>query len=251
MTVKNETAARILVVEDDDSILEAVSYKLKKQGYQCFTARNGLQALRVLRQQKPHLMILDLMLPEMDGWKVCEQVRTEGNDIPILIVSARTSEFDKVHCLRLGADDYLTKPFSMAELVARVEALLRRTRPAAFGAASFIDAGPLTIDPEKREASTGGHPVPLTPKEFAVLHFLAASSPRAVSREEIYQQVWGYEMLHGDRSVDVFVRRVRTKLAGQLPSYSFLHTQHGFGYRFEPRKVEAASRSAEGQEEER
>jgi two-component system alkaline phosphatase synthesis response regulator PhoP len=235
--MKKETGSRILVVEDDESILEAVTFNLKKQGYQTFGAENGLKGLRMLRQQKPDLMILDLMLPEMDGWKVCEQVRKEGNQIPILIVSARTSEFDKVNCLSIGADDYLTKPFSMAELVARVGALLRRSGPVAYEAAALIEAGPLSIDPVKKEALSNGDPLRLTPKEFAVLYFLASRSPQAVSREEIYQKVWGYEMLHGDRSVDVFVKRIRTKLARQIPSHSFLHTHHGFGYKFEVKET--------------
>lgn len=238
MPAKLDTPASILVVEDDDSISEAVVYNLKKHGYRCTAARNGLEGLRLLRRDKPDLMILDLMLPEMDGWKLCEQAREEGYDLPIIIMSARTSEFDKVQGLTMGADDYLTKPFGMRELVARVDANLRRKRQAAApGKQELLTAGPLTVDPARREAFGNGSPLGLTPKEFAVMYLLARRSPETVSREDIYRQVWGYGMLHGDRSVDVFVRRIRRKLARGLPGHSFLHTHYGFGYKFEVRET--------------
>lgn len=232
-----EISARVLVVEDDEGISEAIAFKLRKHGYTCLTAADGLEGLRLLRRENPDLMVLDLMLPGMDGWKLCEQARQESFDLPIIIVSARTSEFDKVQALSLGADDYLTKPFSMNELVARVEAHLRRAqRPGAAPGVSPgtpIVAGPLSIDPRGKEAFADGEPLGLTSKEFAVLYLVASQAPMVLSREDIYRSVWGYEMLHGDRSVDVFVRRIRKKLKAKIPAMSFLHTHYGFGYKFE------------------
>ncbi|MHB9112313.1 MAG: response regulator transcription factor [Thermoleophilia bacterium] len=232
-----EIRARVLVVEDDEGISEAIAFKLRQHGYTCLTALDGLEGLRLLRREKPDLMVLDLMLPGLDGWKLCQQAREEGFALPIIIVSARTSEFDKVQALSLGADDYLTKPFGMNELAARVEAHLRRVqRPgAAPGAAarSPIVAGPLSIDPGRKEAFADGEPLGLTSKEYAVLYLVASQAPMVLSREDIYRSVWGYEMLHGDRSVDVFVRRIRKKLKAKIPAISFLHTHYGFGYKFE------------------
>lgn len=244
MNTVKEIPARILIVEDDETISEAVVYNLKKKGYTCLTAKNGLQGMRILRRERPDLMILDLMLPEMDGWKVCEQTRSEGYDLPIIILSARTSEFDKVQALSIGADDYLTKPFGMDELRARMAAQLRRHRQTAAAAAVSepIAAGPLTIDAARKEVLADGEPLVLTSKEFAVLHLLARESPRVISREDIYKSVWGYEMLHGDRSVDVFIRRIRKKLAKRFPGQTFLQTHYGFGYKFEIRKEAAGAR---------
>ncbi|MHB8859901.1 MAG: response regulator transcription factor [Thermoleophilia bacterium] len=229
--------ARILVVEDDEAIRETVAFNLKKQGYRFLTAATGLEGLRLLRRERPDLMILDLMLPEMDGWKLCEQAREEGFDLPIIILSARTSEFDKVQGLTMGADDYLTKPFGMSELMARVEAQLRRHRQtvSAAGKPGPLSFNGLTVDPERKEAFGEDKPLGLTSKEFAVLYMLARESPQVISREDIYKSVWGYEMLHGDRSVDVFVRRIRKKLARAFPEKTFLQTHYGFGYKFEVR----------------
>jgi len=238
MDINETNPARVLVVEDDEAIRETIAYNLKKHGYRYLLAANGLEGLRLLRRENPDLMILDLMLPEMDGWKLCEQAREEGYDLPIIICSARTSEYDKVQGLSIGADDYLTKPFGMSELMARVEAHLRRHRQLATGAGKPgpLAFGKLTIDPERKEAFAEGQPLELTSKEFAVLFLLARESPLVISREDIYKSVWGYEMLHGDRSVDVFVRRIRKKLARQFPETTFLQTHYGFGYKFEARE---------------
>lgn len=235
--------ARVLLVEDDEIISEAIVYNLKRQGYLCHTALDGLEGLRQVRRQNPDLLILDLMLPQLDGWKLCEQIRREDYRFPIIICSARTAESDKVTGLSLGADDFITKPFGMAELVARVGANLRRARgerePAA---AERIVAAPLVIDPGSREVLADGEAVELTRKEFAILHHLAACSPRIVPRDEIYRTVWGYEFMPGDRSVDVFVRRLRKKLKAKLPQYKFLHTSYGFGYKFQAIRREAAGK---------
>ena len=225
-----------LIVEDDESIAEAMAFNLGKEGFRCLVARDGLEGLRLLRREKPGVMVLDLMLPKLDGWELCRQIREEGFDLPVIVCSARSSDFDKVELLELGADDYLVKPFSMAELVARVKANLRRPGLHRQTHMDVIKAGPLVIDPERREAFVNGEPLGFTPKELAILHLLARKAPRPISREDIYQAIWGYEMLHGDRSVDVFVRRARKKLAEAVPGQSFIQTQYGFGYRFQPRE---------------
>ena len=236
MSEQVTNSARILIVEDDESISEAIVFSLERKGYCCQKAADGLEGLRLLRRDRPDLMILDLMLPGLDGWKLCEQVRREGFSLPIIIVSARTSEFDKVQVLSMGADDYLTKPFGMGELLARVQANLRRAGGTTAERHDAIEAGPLIVDPDRKEAFSGGESLGLTSKEFAVLHLLAKSAPQVISREDIYKAVWGYEMMHGDRSVDVFVRRIRKKIAAAIPTHSFVQTHYGFGYRFEMRK---------------
>lgn len=230
--------ARILVVEDDESISEAIVFSLGKKGFRCLAAADGLEGLRLLRREKPDLMILDLMLPGLDGWKLCETVRQEGYSLPIIVVSARTSEFDKVQVLSLGADDYLTKPFGMGELVARVQANLRRASRSEVAPQGIVEAGPLVVDPDRKEAFSRDEPLELTSREFAVLYLLAKSAPLVISREDIYKAVWGYEMMHGDRSVDVFVRRIRKKIAAGIQGYTFVQTHYGFGYKFEARKTD-------------
>ena len=239
MDKHDDNPARVLVVEDDEAIRDTIVFNLKKDGYRALEAANGLEGLRLLRRERPDLMILDLMLPEMDGWKLCEQAREEGFDLPIIMLSARTSEYDKVQGLSIGADDYMTKPFSMRELMARVEAQLRRyhQKEAAVSKKGPLSFNGLTIDPEKKEAFGEGKPLGLTAREFSVLYLLARGTPQVISREDIYKTVWGYEMLHGDRSVDVFIRRIRKKLAAAFPEKTFLQTHYGFGYKFEVREA--------------
>jgi DNA-binding response OmpR family regulator len=225
----------VLIVEDDEAIASSVAYSLDRAGYRTLRAGDGAQALRLFRQQRPDLVILDLMLPQMDGWRVTEELRREDPRVPVIVCSARTSEFDRVHGLEMGADDYVTKPFSMKELLARVQAHLRRVeshrRPDGDEA---IEAGDLRIDPEQVQAYVGGTSVGLTPREFDVLYALARAQGKPLARERVYREVWGYEMMRGDRSVDVFVRKVRQKLAAVRPERSYVHTLYGVGYRFEP-----------------
>jgi DNA-binding response OmpR family regulator len=226
----------VLIVEDDEAISESLDYHLSRAGFRTLSAGDGARGLRLFRSQRPDLVVLDLMLPQIDGWRFTEELRREDEDVPIIVCSARTSEFDRVNGLEVGADDYLTKPFSMRELVARVQAHLRRaSRAREREASTQIEAGPLVIDPEQVQAFVGGRSVGLTPREFEVLHALARRPGKPVQRERLYREVWGYEMLPGDRSVDVFVRKVRRKLAEHAPNgESFIETHYGVGYRFEP-----------------
>jgi len=229
------TPQTVLVVEDDEAIAETIAYHLGRSGYRVLRAGDGAQGLRMFRQQRPDLVIVDLMLPQVDGWRFTEQIRGEDPRVPLLVCSARTSEYDRVHGLELGADDYVTKPFSTKELVARVNAHLRRVdrerRPE--GRAS-VEVEGLVMDPEQLQAFAEGRPVGLTPREFEVLYALARAGGRPVPRNRLYRDVWGYEMLAGDRSVDVFVRKVRQKLARAVPDRSYIQTHYGVGYRFEP-----------------
>ncbi|MGI9539113.1 MAG: response regulator transcription factor [Miltoncostaeaceae bacterium] len=225
----------VLIVEDDEAISESVAYHLDRAGYRTLRAADGAQGLRVCRQQRPDLVILDLMLPQVDGWRFTEELRREDSRVPVIICSARTSEYDRVNGLQLGADDYVTKPFSMKELMARVQAHLRKAdelrRPASRG---VIEVAGLTLDPEQFQAFAEGASAGLTPREFEVLYALARADGKPVPRERVYREVWGYEMVRGDRSVDVFVRKVRRKLAAAQPSHSYVQTHYGVGYRFEP-----------------
>jgi DNA-binding response OmpR family regulator len=224
----------VLIVEDDEAISDSIAYALGRAGFRTLRAGDGGQGLRLFRQQRPDLVILDLMLPQVDGWRVTEELRREDPRVPVIVCSARTSEFDRVHGLEMGADDYVTKPFSMKELLARVNAHLRRVESHRQPDGSqTIEVGGLVIDPQQVQAFVDGRPVGLTPREFEVLHALARAEGKPVPRERIYREVWGYEMTRGDRSVDVFVRKVRQKLIAACPEVSYVQTHYGVGYRFE------------------
>jgi two-component system response regulator VicR len=227
-------AQTVLIVEDDEAIADMMAYHLDKAGFRTLQASDGGHGLRLFRRERPDLVILDLMLPQVDGWRFTEQLRAEDEQVPVIVCSARTSEYDRVHGLEIGADDYVTKPFSMKELVARVSAHLRRVeqrrRPDGRGPIHVDD---LVIDPEQVQAFVAGRSVGLTPREFEVLYALARSSGKPVPRARVYREVWGYEMMPGDRSVDVFVRKLRQKLDAAVPGHSLIQTHYGVGYRFE------------------
>ena len=186
----------VLIVEDDEAISDSIAYALERAGFRTLRAGDGGQGLRLFRQQRPDLVILDLMLPQVDGWRVTEEVRREDPRVPVIVCSARTSEFDRVHGLEMGADDYVTKPFSMKELLARVQAHLRRVEShrGQPGGESIEVAG-LLIDPEQVQAFVDGRPVGFTPREFEVLYALAHAEGKPVPRERVYREVWGYEMM--------------------------------------------------------
>jgi two-component system, OmpR family, response regulator len=220
---------KILVVEDDPTLLALLKYNLVKEGFQINTANDGLQGLDLARTSKPDLIILDLMLPRMDGLEVCRILRKETTT-PIMMLTARAEEMDKVLGLELGADDYLTKPFSMRELVARVRALLRRTE---VHADSLIHAGEIEIDLNRHKTTYRGVVVELTPKEFDLLVYLLRNRGQVFSREILLNKVWGYDYAGDTRTVDVHIRWLRQKIEAEPNHPVHLITVRGVGYKFE------------------
>jgi len=221
--------APILVVEDDRRIAALVVKNLEASGFACVHVADGDAALAEFERATPALIVLDLGLPGLGGIEVTRRIR-RTSDVPILILTARSSEADKVLGLELGADDYLTKPFGTSELVARVRALMRRTTPAARE--RVLVFGPLRIDPARREAERDGERVRLTTLEFDLLYFLASRPGRVYSREALMAQVWGDDRIVGDRSIDSLVSRLRKKLEADPDEPRWLQTVWGAGYRF-------------------
>ncbi|GMA50777.1 DNA-binding response regulator [Alicyclobacillus contaminans] len=222
----------ILVVEDEEPILNILKFTLEKEGYQVQTATTGTSAVRLARTWQPHLILLDVMLPEMDGFEVCREVRGFST-VPIIMLTARNSEIDKVLGLELGADDYVTKPFSMRELLARVKANLRRT----FSDDEFraelretIRIGDLAVDFNTYTVTKRGVPVPLTHREFELLAFLAGRPGVVFTRDSLLTQVWGSDYVGDDRTVDVTVRRLREKLEDDPSNPTYVLTKRGVGY---------------------
>src|SRR6266496_4107941 len=204
---------KVLIVEDDDVIAQGMARHLVAAGFDPVAVGSGDQGLAKLRYEKPDVCVLDLMLPGLDGWKLIETVRAEGIGTPIVVVSARGTEHDRVHALEIGADDYLVKPFSMKELVARVGAAARRgVRPAEEKRGDPIEIEELRIDPREVQAFVDGKNAGLTPTEFKLLYTLALDMGRVASRDELLQRIWGRRATHRDRTVDVCVRRLREKI---------------------------------------
>lgn len=233
---------KILIVEDEQTLQETLAYNLTRQGYEVETAGDGIKALEVARKAHPDLIILDIMLPGIDGFEVCRILRQEMTT-PVLMLTARDDEIDRVVGLEVGADDYLTKPFSMRELLARVKAMLRRVRlmREEFSAASSEPAMPsqvmtfgnLVIDITRREVRLNDQIVPLKPKEYELLLFLAQHRGQVLSREFILERVWGWDYIGDSRTVDVHVRWLREKIEVQPAQPMRIVTVRGAGYRFE------------------
>ena len=226
---------RVLIAEDDLVIANAMATHLRRAGMEVEVAKDGEKALRKLRYERPDIAVVDLMLPGIDGWAITEALRDEGIETPIVIVSARASEHDKVHALGIGGDDYLSKPFGMRELVARVEAVLRRAGMSPIATrAQRIEVEGLVIDPDLHAALMEGEDAGLTPTEFRLLYVLAAERGRALSRDQLQQRVWGTPHRHRDRTVDVCVRKLRDKIDRRSPTHTYIQTHYGVGYRFDP-----------------
>lgn len=220
----------ILVVEDEEHVRELVSVYLRKEGYRVETADDGEKALAMVRSSVPDLILLDLMLPRLDGWTVCREIR-KTLPVPIIMLTARGEEADRILGLELGADDYITKPFSPREMVARVKAVLRRMKHAG-GRSDVLHFPGLLIDRNACRVEADGKEIQLTPKEFDLLWFLASHPRRVYSREQILEQVWGYEFPGDSRTVDTHVKRLREKLKGP-GGRNCIATVWGKGYRFE------------------
>ena len=223
---------KILIVEDERDVVKLLRYNLEKEGFRVSAVTDGSLALAEMRREEADLVILDLMLPGMDGLEVCRQLRRHDKyaSVPILMLTARSEEADRVVGLEIGADDYVTKPFSMRELIARVRALLRRHEPAPQK--SNLQRGALHIDPSAHTVSVSGRHVELSALEFRLLHYLAAHPGMVFSRDHLLDRVWGNDRSVTPRSVDVYVRRVREKIEPQPQHPAYVQTVHGVGYRF-------------------
>lgn len=231
--------SKILIVEDDETLIDALKYNLSKEGYRVVTAIDGLQGLEVARTEKPDLIILDIMLPKLDGLEVCRILRKEMIT-PILMLTAKVEEIDKVVGLELGADDYMTKPFSLKELLARIRAMLRRAEMLKQEVASKEEAMPavmrvqeLEVDLGRHQVSLGDSIVDLSHKEFELLVFLMMNRGRAFTRDYLLEKVWGYDYAGDTRTVDVHIRWLRQKVEANPSRPQYLLTVRGYGYKFE------------------
>ncbi len=233
--------AKVLIIEDDDIIAQGMARHLQAAGFDAIGVANGEAGLARLRFERPDVCVLDLMLPGVDGWKVIENARSEGIGTPIVVVSARGTEHDRVHALEIGADDYLVKPFSMKELVARVGAAARRgTRAQDPRRGEEIEIAELRLDPRNVQAFVAGESADLTPTEFRLLYTLALEEGRVLTRDELLQRVWGRRATHRDRTVDVFVRKLREKIDARAPHHTFIQTRYGVGYKLEAEQRQPA-----------
>ncbi len=229
--------ARILVVDDEDSILQFVSYNLEKEGYEVETATTGHEALEKVSASSFNLIVLDIMLPGSDGYEVCRKLRATS-EVPVLFLSARDTELDKVVGLELGADDYLAKPFGIRELQARVKALLRRSAGAGAGRAEELPgerlkAAGIVLDEGAHEAHFGDRQIDLTPREFELLATLMRYAGKVLSREQLLRQAWGWEYLVETKTVDTHIKRLRDKLEAAGVDPSVVETVRGYGYRIQ------------------
>jgi len=235
MESKNKT---VLIVEDEKNIVDILRFNLQREGYQTCEAYDGADGLEKARTMNPDIILLDVMLPKMIGFDVCKQLRSEGNNVPVIILTAREEEADKVLGLEIGADDYITKPFSMRELVARVGANIRRTSMSAPAAATASDsampvAGDLSINTDNHQVFRSGKAIDLTQREYELLTFLASHPNKVYSRVDLMEQVWNYGYVGDDvRTVDVTVRRLREKIEVDPASPAYILTRRGAGYYF-------------------
>lgn len=222
----------ILLVEDEVTLSETLRYNLEHEGYSVVVASDGVQGLELARQERPDLLILDVMLPRLDGFSVCRILRQES-DVPILMLTARQDEVDRIAGLELGADDYVSKPFSLGELLARVRALLRRADRQPAGSREVLDAGALRVDTGSRRAWRDGAELTLSQKEFDLLTCLIRNRGMALSRDMLLERVWGYDFPGDSRTVDVHIRWLREKIESDPGQPLYIQTVRGVGYRFE------------------
>lgn len=223
---------KILIVDDEENILELIKFNLQALGYEVLTLNNGSDALNVIRQEKPKLVLLDLMLPGMDGYDICKEIRKDSSIsyIPVIMITAKGEELDKILGLELGADDYVSKPFSVRELLARVKAVLRRTSTQVIE--SSYKFGEISIDFQKHEVLKSSNKIDLTLKEFELLEILIKNKGRVMTRDFLLDKIWGYEYVGETRTVDVHIRHLRQKIEEDDKSPKFIETIRGIGYRF-------------------
>jgi two-component system response regulator ResD len=224
-----DNSVRVLLVEDEEKMRELIKIAFKKENFATIEAADGKQGLTLFKTNQVDIVILDIMLPEIDGWTVCREIRRISN-IPIILLTARGEEFDKLFGFELGADDYIVKPFSPKELIARVKALLRRSEIKSNDSASYFQVGDIAINRLSREVIASGKQINLTNKEYELLYFLATNPKIVFTREQLLLKVWGYEQYGDPRTVDTHIKKLREKL-GDYSSY--ISTMWGVGYKFE------------------
>lgn len=226
---------KILVVDDEDHIVELISYNLINSGYSVLTANNGIDAVRIAKEDNPNLILLDLMIPGLDGYDVCKAIRSDVNtkNISIIMLSAKGEELDKILGLELGADDYITKPFSIRELLARIKAILRRTKSISESE-EIYRCNDMCINFERREVTILDNKIDLTLKEFELLEILVKNRGKILTRETLLDKIWGYEYVGETRTIDVHIRYLRKKIEVDDKNPRFIETIRGVGYRFNP-----------------
>ncbi|MBS5883387.1 MAG: response regulator transcription factor [Clostridium sp.] len=226
---------KILVVDDEDHIVELISYNLINSGYKVIIANNGIDAVKLAKEENPRLMLLDLMIPGLDGYDVCKAIRSDNNtkDISVIMLTAKGEELDKILGLELGADDYMTKPFSIRELLARIKAVLRRTKSLG-GSEEIFKTNGILINFDRREVLISDKKIDLTLKEFELLEILVKNRGKILTRETLLDKIWGYEYVGETRTVDVHIRYLRKKIEVDDKNPKFIETIRGVGYRFNP-----------------
>lgn len=229
-------AKKILIIEDEPNIRELVLYNLKTNGYDGIAAEDGIMGITMVHREKPNLILLDIMLPEKNGYEICRELREEGNNTPIIMITAKTEETDKVMGLEYGADDYISKPFGIREMMARIKAVLRRYEVATEGSGGkekedVLSADGLTIDAGRYEVRVGDNPVELTLKEFELLRYLVENKGHVFSRDQLLNHVWGIDYAGETRTVDVHIRHLRQKLSEAGQDEHFIETIRGRGYK--------------------
>jgi len=224
---------KVLLVDDEESIVESIEFALKQEGYEVVKACDGHEALQKVQLEKPNLIVLDLMLPQISGLEVCRILRREKNEVPIIMLTAKGEEIDRVIGLEVGADDYLVKPFSLRELVARIRALLRRSKPSdsASNSVDIRQYDDLVVNLTEHKVLVKGRPVELSPKEFKILSMLMSSPNKVFSREDLLEQVWGLDFYGDTKTVDVHIRWLREKIESDPSNPKYVQTVRGFGYR--------------------
>jgi len=229
------SSEKILVVDDEDHIVELISYNLINSGYSVIIANNGVDAVRIAKEENPKLILLDLMIPGLDGYDVCKAIRSDENtkDISIIMLTAKGEELDKIIGLELGADDYITKPFSIRELLARIKAILRRSK-LSMGNEELYKTKEISINFERREVTILDKKIDLTLKEFELLEILVKNRGKILTRETLLDKIWGYEYYGETRTVDVHIRYLRKKIEVDDKNPKFIETIRGVGYRFNP-----------------
>ena len=230
------TREKILIVDDEEHIVELLDFNLKNTGYETFIAVDGIEAVKIAKEEKPNLILLDLMIPGMDGFDVCKEIKKDKDmkNTSIIMLTAKGEELDKILGLELGADDYMTKPFSVRELLARVKAVLRRTSAFNEEENDVYESKSLKIDFERHEVNINGKKVDLTLKEFELLKILIKNKGKILKREMLLDKIWGYEYIGETRTVDVHIRYLRKKIEEDDKNPKFIETIRGVGYRFNP-----------------